>query len=119
MTRTGLFFVLSLVAVGCAHRPVEELILADVAVRSAQKVKADALSPDLFRKAENYFLRAKKDFSEGYYESCRKYADDARLLAEQAEYKALVKQNQLRNKGSDDDGGGRAGSSLPSAESNP
>jgi len=116
MRRHLLFLGFLCAAVGCAHRPVEELILADVAVRAAQKVKADALSPDAFRKAENNLLRAKKDFVEGYYDSCRKYSNDARLLAEQAEYKALLKQNQIRNKGSDDDAS-RGGSSLPSAES--
>lgn len=113
---TSRLFILGILvaAVGCAHRPVEELILADVAVRAAQKVKADALSPDTFRKAENNLLRAKKDFVEGYYDSCRKYSNEARLLAEQAEYKALVKQNQIRNKGADDESP-RSGSSLPSS----
>jgi hypothetical protein len=86
--------------VGCESRPVKELALADVAIRSAQKVKAESLSTDDFRRAENYFLRAKKDFSEGYFDSSRKYAQEARLAAERAEFSALQKQQKL--KGRDD-----------------
>ncbi len=119
MARRVLFIIVLLGGVSCAHRPVEELILADVAVRSAQKVKADALAPDMFRKAENFYLRAKKDFADGYYDSCRKYADDARRTAEQAEYKALMKQNSLKAKPGDEEGGGRDGSSLPNPELTP
>jgi hypothetical protein len=88
---------------GCHPRPIEDLVLADVAVRAAQKVKAESLAPDLFRKAENHYLRAKKDFSDGYYDSCRKNANDARLLAEQAEYHSLLKQTQLKDKSVGDD----------------
>jgi hypothetical protein len=95
-------FVVAFV-VACHPRPTEELVLADVAIRAAQKVKADALAPDLFRKAENHLLRAKKDYAEGYYESCKKNATEARLSAEQAEYKAFQKQTQLKDKNPDED----------------
>lgn len=94
----ALFFLLS-----CHPRPIEELALADVAVKAAQKVKADALAPDHFRKAENFYLRAKKDYNEGYYESAKKFAEQARLMAEQAEYKALLKQTQLKGRPADDE----------------
>ncbi len=101
MTRQISFSLLlgvGLCLVACHPRPTEDLVLADVAVRSAQKVKADSLAPDLFRKAENHFLRAKKDYSEGYYDSCKKNANSARIFAEQAEFKSLQKQTQLRDK---------------------
>jgi hypothetical protein len=81
---------------GCQHRPIQELVLADVAVKAAAKVKADALAPDMYRKAENTYLRAKRDFEEGYYDSCRKFADEARILAEKAEYQAIFKQSRIR-----------------------
>lgn len=81
----------------CQHRPIEELVLADVAVKAAAKVKADALAPDMYRKAENHYLRAKRDFEEGYYDSCRKFATDARLLAEKAEYQAIFRQSRIRS----------------------
>ena len=80
----------------CTQRPVDSLIFADVALRAAQKAKADVLAPDAYRKAENYFLRAKRDFNEGYFDSCRKYGEKARILAEQAEYKAMVRQTQTK-----------------------
>lgn len=74
-------------------------MLADVAVKAAQKVKADALAPDTYRKAENFYLRAKQDYKEGYFDSSRKYADQARVLAEQAEYQSLAKQSRLGSGG--------------------
>jgi hypothetical protein len=78
-------------------RPVKELALADVALKSAQKVKADALAPDAYRQAENYYLRAKKDFADGYFDSSRKFSEQARLQAEKAEYLSLLKQSKLKN----------------------
>ncbi|MBI4404413.1 MAG: hypothetical protein HY537_09645 [Deltaproteobacteria bacterium] len=96
-----LFLTCIFLAVGlirCQHRPIDEMVLADVALKSAQKAKADMHAPDTFRKAENLYLRAKKDYSEGYFDSCMKFAKDARLAAEQAEYHALHKQSQIRDK---------------------
>lgn len=93
----GLSLFLFLLA-ACHPRPVEDLALADVAIRAAQKVKADALAPDKFRQAENFYLRAKRDFADGYYDSCKKFANEARLMAEKAEYGALYKQTQLKSK---------------------
>lgn len=105
--------IFSLLLGACASRPIEELILADVAVKAAQKVKADALAPDAFRKAENHYLRAKKDYTDGYFDSSRKFANEARLLAEQAEYKALYKQNQVRSRSTSDEDGSRGGDLVP------
>ncbi len=102
----GLLIIVGLVA--CHPRPTEELAIADVALKAAQKVKADSLAPDFFRKAENFYLRAKKDFTEGYYDSCKKFANQARMMAEKAEYRALQKQTQIKNRvvGDDDASGG-------------
>jgi hypothetical protein len=95
--------VLGMIAVSACHpRPMEDLALADLAVKAAQKAKADSLAPDTYRKAENFYLRAKKDYSDGYYDSAKKYANEARLSAEQAEYQALLKQTQLKGKPEDD-----------------
>ena len=89
--------LLVLLVAACHPRPVEDLALADVAIKAAQKAKADALATDAFRRAENHYLRAKRDFADGYFDSARKYAQEARLLAEQAEFKALQKSNQLKS----------------------
>lgn len=97
--RKLLSFTFLLFSIGaCTQRPVVDLTLADVALKAAQKVRADSLAPDQYRQAENFFLRAKKDFAEGYYDSCKKYATQARLLAEQAEYRSLLKQNQVKTR---------------------
>ncbi len=96
LTALLVFFVV----LGCQSRPVKELALADVAIRAAQKAKAESLSTDEFRRAENFYLRAKKDYSDGYYDSSRKHASEARLAAERAEYSALLKQQ--KTKGRDD-----------------
>jgi|GEM_PF-1321175 len=100
----GILIILGLAA--CHPRPVEDLALADVALKAAQKVKADALAPDFYRKAENFYLRAKKDFTEGYFESSKKFATQARQMAEKAEYRALQKQANIRPKISDEDSSG-------------
>lgn len=72
------------------------MILADVALKAAQKVKAEVLAPDTYRKAENFYLRAKKDYNEGYFESAKKFAHRARQTAEQAEYQSVLKQTELK-----------------------
>lgn len=87
---------------GCHPRPVEELIFADVALKAAQKAKAESLAQETYRQAENFYLRAKKDYAESYFESSKKNAIQARTLAEQAEYKSLLKQNQLKGKTGED-----------------
>lgn len=90
------------------------MALADAAVKSAQKVKADAMAPDMFRKAENYYLRAKRDYNDGYYDSARKYADQARVFAEKAEYQSLFKQTQLRSRPVEEPAGAPdAGGAVP------
>lgn len=99
----------------CQHRPIEEMALADVALKAAQKAKADSLATDQFRKAENNFLRAKRDFADGYYDSARKFAGQARLLAEQAEFKALQKSNALRGGGARSTNGEAGGEDLEEA----
>jgi hypothetical protein len=101
----------------CQSRPVRELAIADVALKSAQKVKADALAPDAYRQAENYYLRAKKDFADGYFDSSRKYADLARTSAEKAEYLSLLKQSKL--KAQSEGGGYPSGSTSDSAGGSP
>jgi hypothetical protein len=92
-----LFFILFGV-ISCQSRPVKELALADLALKSAQKAKADSLSEETYRKAENYYLRAKKDYAEGYFGSSGKFAEQARAFAEKAEFIALYKQGKARGK---------------------
>lgn len=94
-----LLIAIAVLISACHPRPVEDMVLADVALKSAQKVKADVLAVEQFRQAENFYLRAKKDYTEGYYDSAKKFANESRMMAEQAEYRALVRQNQLKGGG--------------------
>jgi hypothetical protein len=101
---SGFIVVLGLAA--CHPRPLDDLAIADVALKAAQKVKADSLAPDFFRKAENFYLRAKKDFADGYFDSSKKFAGQARLMAEKAEYRALQRQSQMKTKVGDEEPAG-------------
>ena len=103
------------ILLSCASRPIEEITLADVAVKAAQKAKADSFAPDAYRKAENFFLRAKRDYQDGYYESARKYSTEARQLAEQAEYQSIAKQTQSTSGSSG--GSSKSEGSSPAAAS--
>ena len=85
--------------VACHPRPVDDLAFADLAIKAAGRAKADSLAPDVYRKAENFYLRAKKDYSDGYFESCRKNAEEARKQAELSELQALKKQGQIKGAG--------------------
>jgi hypothetical protein len=78
-----------LALIGCQSRPVQELALADVAIKAAQKSKADALAPDAYRKAENHYLRAKKDYADGYYDSAKEYAYPGRASRVQGPGQAI------------------------------
>ena len=69
----------------------------------AQKAKADRLAPDLFRKAENYYLLAKKDYKEGYYDACIKHATQSRITSEKAEYETLLKKAKLKTQNPDEE----------------
>ncbi len=88
------------VACGCHPRPVQDLVLADVAFKAATKAKAAHLAPDSYRKAENFLLRALRDYAEGYYDSCRSFAGKARQAAEVAEFEALKKKIEMDKAGS-------------------
>lgn len=97
-------FLISVLLAGCAAKPVEYLVFADVAIKAAQKAKADSLASTTYRQAENNYLRAKKDYVDGYYASSQQFANDARRLAEQAEFQSIAKQNRLGGASDSKDG---------------
>jgi len=114
LLRPVLFLVLGVAA--CHPRPIEDLVLADVALKAAQKVKAEVLAPDSYRRAENFYLRAKKDFTEGYFDSAKKFANQARQTAEQAEYQSIVKQTELKGGFTESDSGAPKQNLTPEEE---
>lgn len=85
----ALFFVLG--ACSTTERPANEMIFASAAMRAAQQSFAEKKAPDLYRRAENAFWRAKRFYLAKDYEQAKKSAYEARRLAEQAELEAELK----------------------------
>lgn len=61
----------------------------EVAIRSAKEVGADNLSPDLYRNATEYSLKARKEYRLKNFQSAKQYADQARDFAEKAEFDSI------------------------------
>ncbi|NBV50004.1 DUF4398 domain-containing protein [bacterium] len=119
MRSVGIILLFVGVISACHPRPIEDMILADVALKAAQKVKAEVLAPDTYRRAENLYLRAKKDFTEGYYESAKKFAHEARQIAEQAEYQSVAKQTELKGGFVEPESAPSFSAPIPEEEANP
>ena len=85
--------LLALFFVSCSstERPTSEMIFASAAMKAAEQALAEKRSPDLFRKAENAFWRAKRFYLAKDYEQARAAAYSARRLAENAELSAEIK----------------------------
>jgi hypothetical protein len=80
--------------IGCAlfyTRPVQEMSDTSAAIRSAREVQADSLAPDLFREANEWFTRARREYRFKNFKLAHDYANKARNLAEKAEFEALRK----------------------------
>lgn len=94
----GLFSLLLLVAAGPACsvaviRPVQEMAVADAALRAAREVNADAIEgsniPEIYRAAADNLFKAKREYRLKNFDRARKYAVRATLLAERAEFEAV------------------------------
>lgn len=62
---------------------------------AAKQSKADVHAPDLFRKAELYYLKAKSAYKRKYFNKAKSYATLCKKFAEKAEFKAVKKQATL------------------------
>lgn len=78
-------------------RPKLEMSLAQSAFLAAKEAKADELAPNLYRKAEIYYIKAKSNYRRKYFDKAKKYASLSQKFSEQAELKA-VKAKVLDNK---------------------
>lgn len=58
------------------------------AIRAAREVHADELSPDLYRRANEFFFKAKREYKFKNFKEAKLLAEQARKLAEQAEFDA-------------------------------
>jgi hypothetical protein len=68
-------------------RPKVEMSLAQAAFMAAKESGADIHASNLYRQAEDYYLKAKSAYRRKYFNKAQEYA----LLSEQAEYAAVRK----------------------------
>lgn len=109
--RSGVFFV-GLALCGCsiiATRPVQLMSDTSAAIRAAKEVQADTLAPELYRKANEWFFKAKREYKFKNFDLVNEYAEKARTFAEEAEFESV------RNGGNRSDAG--AGGTDPLSKS--
>lgn len=74
-----------------ATRPKLEMGMAAAAFVAAKEAKADELAPNVFRKAEVYYLKAKSSYRRKYFNKAKQYALLSKKFSEQAEFMAYRK----------------------------
>ncbi len=93
--RIALHFILSVGLLGaCAStgkKPISLMIYASAAMKAAERSQSERLAPDLYRKAENEFWRARRAYISKDFETAHRSAVDARKIAELAEKAAELK----------------------------
>jgi len=72
-------------------RPKIEMSLAQAAFMAAKESGADVRASGLFRKAEDYYLKAKSAYRRKYFNKAKEYAILSKKYSEQAEYSAVRK----------------------------
>jgi len=82
------FLILSNCSV-TAVRPAQEMSNMEVAIKSAKEVNADVLAPELYRRATEQSLLARKEYRFKDFEAARNDAEKARILAERAEFESI------------------------------
>ena len=59
------------------------------ALKAAKEVQADVLAPELYRQANEWFIKARQEYRYKDFEKARDYALKTRTLAEKAEFEAI------------------------------
>jgi hypothetical protein len=72
-------------------RPKVEMSLAQAAFLAAKSAGADVHAPNTFRKAEDFYLKAKSSYRRKYFNKAQEYALQSKRFSEQAEYQAVRK----------------------------
>ncbi len=72
-------------------RPKSEMSLAQAAFLAAKEAKAEIHAPQLYRKAEIYYLKAKSAYKRKYFNKAKQYATLSKKFSEKAEFKAFKK----------------------------
>lgn len=65
--------------------------LAQAAFLAAKESEADIHAPNLYRQAEDYYLKAKSAYRRKYFNKAQEYALLSKKFSEQAEYAAVRK----------------------------
>ena len=65
--------------------------LAQAAFMAAKEAGADVHASSLFRKSEDYYLKAKSAYRRKYFNKAKEYAILSKKFSEQAEYSAVRK----------------------------
>lgn len=72
-------------------RPKIEMSYAQAAFIAAKEAGADVHASSLYRKAEDYYLKAKSAYRRKYFNKAKEYAVLSKKYSEQAEYSAIRK----------------------------
>lgn len=72
-------------------RPKVEMSLSQAAFMAAKEAGADVHAPNLYRQAEDYYLKAKSAYRRKYFSKAKEYALHSKKYSEQAEYSAIRK----------------------------
>ena len=72
-------------------RPKVEMSLAQAAFLAAKEAGADVHASNLYRQAEDYYLKAKSAYRRKYFNKAQEYALLSKKFSEQAEYAAVRK----------------------------
>lgn len=96
----GCTWAMSLGAFFCActstaNKPIRQMVYASSAMKAAEKNQAEKRSPDLFRRAEARFWKAKELYLAKEYQDAGRVGNEARRLAEQAELDSEVVAAQI------------------------
>ena len=90
-----LLFVFSLFVLGSCGltttRPKIEMSLAQEAFMAARESGADVHASNLYRSAEDYYLKAKSAYRRKYFNKAKEYAILSKKYSERAEYSATRK----------------------------
>lgn len=90
-----LLFVFSLFVLGSCGltttRPKIEMSLAQEAFMAARESGADVHASNLYRSAEDYYLKAKSAYRRKYFNKAKEYAILSKKFSERAEYSATRK----------------------------
>ena len=90
----SLLLIIFLFLGGCGlavTRPTKEMSFAASAFIAAKSAQAQKHSPNLYRKAEFYYLKAKSAYKRKYFNKAKQYARLCQKFAEKAEVVASIK----------------------------